>query len=383
MLKTLITACLLVLAFPVPDHAFLSAAAIVIVGSAVTPFLAGFLAVITVNLIIFYKHIPKFIWAGLILFTSAIIIIVLVWLVSKRYQKLQTNNQIGASLDVANINKENEWDKLLNLVNQSPEPDSQRKVTRQDGSYCYNRNSTYISSSTEETLSSIIESKEYKILDVSCPSITVKNGIKACGLSWDLFINLENEDSVNKLMNKFRINKNDKVLLLCEFGVTSSHLSYILNHYGYQTVFGSLLEVDPKLLDIPKGESFQDATVLIDDYKFEDDDKYLYVLINDRDRDPFYPSSPDNISGDLKNFALINSTKLPLGYEEDKELIPFVRQSSGIDASSVKDYKIVCKNKLHCFLTRHFLYSKRITDYENLYCLQCKKEVVVNYCDEK
>lgn len=364
-------------------QAFLATATVTIVASAAGPFVIAFLILISANLIIFYKRIPKKFWFGLVVIIS---VALLAWLggrAYKRYLDLKISNDLGTNLSSA-LEDDREWQEFVAEAQSSQEIDPQKKIVTQNGEYCVNRYSINISKLKGDQIAYVINNNRRKILDVSCPTITVKNGIKACGLSWELFTNYSDESAVINSLAEYDVHPGDEILLLCEFGLTTSHLAFILNHYGYDAIYGAITDIDQKLLDIPKDASFDDFTVLTDIFAYDKNDQYLYFFINDRDRDRFYPRTPRNFSEYLTSFTLVNASGLSINYPEDKEIAPLTKPASFVDGINVSDYKIVCKNKLHCFLTRHFLYYKDIKDFDTIYCISCKDEKQEkNYCDAK
>lgn len=392
------------LVLPASAHAFLATGTTMIIASAAAPFVGAALVVLVVNVIVFYKRIPKKVLIGVVVVISLLVLGEIGRQAYTRFTDLRTSNEIGANFEIEQIdderwqnfvddaleeeegigggNPEGSWDEFVQEVNLSEEGDTHRRILYRDGDYCVNRNATQVTRLKDEEIEDIIINEKRKILDVSCPSITVKNGTKACGFSWQIFQNFEDEEFVTNELAKYGIEEGDEILLLCEFGVTTSHLSFILNHYGYDSMYGALVDLDEDLLDIPKDTSFEDYTVLIDVFSYDPRDEYLYFFINDRDRDLFYEENPTNYARLLDDFTLINASGLPIEYDQDVPLRPKTQPAEAVQDLDVSDYKIVCKNKYHCFLTRHFLYYNDIKDVESLYCVSCKDERTVPYCQD-
>lgn len=383
-----------VLIYPKPINAFFALGTLAILSQTVGPLILGFIALVIANIVLVLKKTPFKVYLGFGVVFS-IIFLVLFHKTYVRFQALQTINQIGAELDVVNIKEyqelqssvefseepDNSWQNLLTKVTNSDEKYISEKIVKEDGSYCYNRSSFYISNLSDNEIENIIEDDSYKKIDVSCPNITVKNGTKACGLAWDIFTHFDDEEKIADLLSEFNITKKDPIMMLCEYGVTSSHIAFILRHHGYLVYYGGLIDLNTDFLDIEDPEAVEDFRIFIDIHSNNPREKYLYFVVNRRDLDTFYDTNPDNHKDYLNQFSIINTTGLDLSLPEDQIIKPYVINENEVSKLNFDDYKIVCKNKLHCFLTRHYLLYSNNTDVNKLHCINCHKERVQNYCE--
>ncbi len=370
------------LLLPSQAHAFLATSTVVIVATSAAPFVLGFFIILAANSIVFYKRIPHRPVVFGIVGVSVVLLGVLGFFAFNRFQELQVSNTTGAETSLFASDDER-WLEFVSQVESSDEIDPQRKVLKPNGEYCVRRGAEQSTRLDNDQVREVIENESRHIIDVSCPTITVKNGTKSCGLSWDIFTQYDNEEAVQAALSQYGVEPGDDVLLLCEFGVTTSHLAFILNHYGYNAGYSAIVDLDEDLIENPDNVSMQEFTVLTDTFEYADDDQYVYFFVNDRDRDLFYETNPRNDLEYIDNYTLINASGLPLEYEEDAVLEGLVESEETTDSLEISDYKIVCKNKLHCFFTRHYLYSKDITDFDTVYCKSCKEERTITYCDEE
>jgi rhodanese-related sulfurtransferase len=158
-----------------------------------------------------------------------------------------------------------------------------------------------------------------------------------------------------KLIKTYNVSKDDKILLYCESGWSAKTIAVIFAYYGYSADYSSLTDI--KNLDYIDSEFVNDyrKEIIVLPLKKGKGDKYIYFFMN------------QNCIGEpgLKKLgsSIVDNTKFIK-----------IHQSFGkgelLEPGDLKNVKVICKDNIHCFLTRHYLLYINAQEIDKIYIVE-------------
>lgn len=217
----------------------------------------------------------------------------------------------------------------------------------------------------------------HRLVDVLCLNSPVRGADRRCQITWELYTNFHDRAAVDRVMQGYGYDRHTPLLLYCQEGFTSSRLAFILRAYGYDASWGSLRDVkDLSLIDVafaPKA----DIDVVINPLRFDPAKRYTYFLFEYDDQNPFAYQTFFHQKGVPPSASFRNVTFLQVPAEYDRALLAKAgldRAIVGANGSTTRRYArqdIICRNPLHCYLTRVYLASAEVTTVKAILCARC------------
>ena len=341
------------------SSAFLSPGTLTLVANSIGSFIWGIIIIIIVNITLLFKHIKK---KGKITLTilSLIIIILLLIKPAQRYNTLKTINQLNNEpYQIMSLNQY-----LNNKSIETNKPD------------VYNLEKVGLSTVTDKVKEISLEEaydKGYKILCFhGVGRITLVNCTYIS--SYKIIKNAYNRIGIDQLMHSYNITRGDKITLVCDSGHVSAIDALILKYYGYNTTYAKLY----KLQDLGLIKHFKydinrrKINPLIDRPIYRRNKKYIYFLIMSSDDELFI--FPDQVR--TKFMSIINNITF-VNIEDNPGVVVVLKGMNrsylikNVSREDIKESDVLCKNKLHCFLTKEYLNYLNVS-VNKIYCLNCE-----------
>lgn len=228
-------------------------------------------------------------------------------------------------------------------------------------------------------LEDAVRSGRYRIVDVLCLNSPVRGSERRCQLSWDLYSNFNDRGSVDRIMRAYGYGRETPLLFYCQEGFTSSRLAFILNAYGYRVAWAKLSDVtDPTIIDAAFEPRIH-SDVVIEPLRFSDRRRYTYFLFEFDDQNAFaYNEIFTSKAPALRTYRRVGIVQVPNTY--DRRLLTqaglegLVVRAQDADVARLARNDIICRNRLHCYLTRIYLASLEVTPAKSLLCVRCEDE---------
>lgn len=227
------------------------------------------------------------------------------------------------------------------------------------------------------SLEDAVRTGRHEIIDVLCLNSPVRGSHRRCQLSWEIYTNLDDAPAIERIMRTYGYEKTTPLLLYCQEGFTSSRLAYILSAYGYDASWASLSEVrDATILD-PAFAGTAAPETLIEPLRFDPRRAYVYFLLEYEDQNAFaFDEFFRDATSRSRRYRNVTLVQVPDEYDarllRDAGLAHrTVRPEPARVAALVKDARVMCRNRLHCYLTRIYLASLRVTPHA-ISCSRCE-----------
>jgi len=332
---------------------------------------------ILANTIVAIKAISK---KTKLLFALASIILLSItsFLVYQRVIELKQINTLDASVDLTAIDG---WDSFTNYISTKHAENLDQNIW--DTLFNNQQLASYARSVTPELkLDEVVSNpkyKDYKLIDFGCLTTTVNNSIAACHDTIKIFNNIDNPEKIVEIMDNLGVSKHDKIIAYCAQGWTSVHIAFILSHYGYNASYASLNNIaDPSILDHNFSQSHLTDNIIIKKFSLNPKHQYFYILINDADQWGLIDHQGQlnsNTISQLKIYtdnSYILNNPFALNHLNDADIsYQLIDRDSFVSSMGNNNSGIICWNKLHCYLTRHYLNSFNIKRINTLFCLDC------------
>lgn len=220
----------------------------------------------------------------------------------------------------------------------------------------------------------------HRLIDVLCLNSPVRGSDRRCQISLELYTNFHDRAAVDRVMQAYGYDRQTPLLLYCQEGFTSSRLAFILRTYGYDASWAALRDVkDLSIIDVafaPKA----DIDVVITPLRFDPAKRYTYFLFEYDDQNPFAYQEFFRVKGTPPSASFRNVTFLQVPAEYDPALLANVGLDRAIVAASGSTARryarqdIICRNPLHCYLTRLYLASAEVTSVKAILCVRCSDD---------
>ncbi|MDX2776048.1 hypothetical protein PV379_01600 [Streptomyces caniscabiei] len=346
-----------------PAHAYFSPDTLKLVMQALNPAVVAVLVAFIVHTFSSFLHLSPLKKAGVIL-VSLILLAVPTFFIWRSVHELKEINEIEA----VDIRKDDRWNEFVRDF-ENEEGDIYERADE-------TRDIDLSTASTRVNLQDGALSGNYEVIDILCSQNPLKDSRRLCKLSFEIYSNYDDPVAVKAIMDSYGITKNDPILLYCEAGFTTSRIAFILDRHGYNVAWGGLTDItDFGLIDTRFAPKVN-TNILIKKLEFNPDTKYSYFLFNYDDQNAlYYDEFFKDGRSQADRYKNIKLYQVSEGYDSrllrDIGLKTQDVNAQPIDTSQLVKTKILCRNALHCYLTRQYLGYLEVTDINEVYCVNC------------
>ena len=369
IIVTLLGIVFLSLISPAPAKAFLPPDILTLVFSSGIPYIIGLIVTFLAQILILVKKNKKHIKIILL----SISLFLLAFIGYKFFTKIsQLKNINEVSTNEEKIFDEKKWQQLTEYL-QANNTDNIIELFKNPDM------KMLMSADREISLQDAIENQNIKLIDIHCLDTPIQNSIPACKLAWGIYESFDNQEKINSMMAEYGLSKDDEIVAYCEGGYFSSAVSYILSMHGYNVKYAKLFDIEnPNLIEPTFGKSANN--IVIQPYEYNPNDKLSYLLINHSDQLLF---SYDGIEeyDRLRNQVWVYEAikNLSLTMIKEQKLPHFVGPVNEENKNDIINSKIICQDKIHCFLTKYYLaYLEIDQSISDIYCLDCTRTRLSN-----
>ncbi len=339
-------------------YAFLSPSTLSLLANSINSII-GLLVAIAVNIVLLFTYLKS---NSKKIFFSTLIVLILVtsFFVSLRFLELRRLNTFKSPQEDVLSYK---WNSFIRETGLNETEDS---IHNWKYGFDYLDQSTVDDYTKRINLDEAINNDSYKVLTFNL-DYKINNATKIYAVPF-----LTYPDNLTKLenyMEKLNLSKKDKIVFVCYSGYTSSRVSMVLNFYGYDTKYSSLMysdginnyyyEFEDNIDFDYKTQSSNVLNVLIDKFSPDREKENYVVLLFDRTYRNIL-NSKSLISSVRNNITVVSiDGVMPLPSEFMVESFNKERIISK-DTSVFNDRKIICIDKIHCQFSKYFL------DYYNI-----------------
>jgi rhodanese-related sulfurtransferase len=318
----------MLLGFSMPVNAFISPSTLTLVAASVGSLFWGFLVLIGVNIFLFFKKIRKRIRI-IVLVLTCILLMAILLQINNKFLILKTINEYG--IDSA-INSDREWERFLKQFG-GESGESLRGLAELNIGKSFQFAGASVS---PIKLEDAVRNSSYRIFSVYdadklSPDVNYKK-TRLC----DLVLFPEKAFYFNQMIEKYSISKTDKIVIFCDHGQTALSVALIFAFRGYNVSYATLTSIgDLRFVNQNEG-----VDIFIDVLNEEAADTYTYFVFGAEDS--------------LNEFAG-NTMFIDAGNPAE------------VNKTSIRNSKVICEDKMHCFLTIRYLDYLNITDIKKVY----------------
>lgn len=327
--------------------AFLSPDTITLISASIGPTVWGLLAVVAVNIIMYLKKAKKN-TKKIITVLSVIAILLILVPAAIKYQRLVELNIPPAGIPTPTVKTENE--------------------TTLKSEFVRINNTLYVVKSTNKSIAKInlqeaIDNGSYRIYYIyPDDEITVLN---ATATNLYELTYTYSEELFQKFIRENNIRKEDNIVLYCHSGISSRDIALIFAAHGYNAKYSHLTDItDEKYIRTKFGENYA-GDIVIEPLTPEKDEQYVYFLMRDTDINigvkEFKP-----LEGRIALVRTHEDINTEVIEEYDKNLL------KNLEDIDFQNTKVLCKDKIHCFATKYYLYYINQTGIDKIYVLYDK-----------
>lgn len=347
-----------------PVHAYFSPDTIKLVLQSLNPAVIGAIIAFIVHAFSIFRHLSPLKKTGIFAGILALVTVsgFLIW---NNVHELREINRV----ENVDIRKDDRWNEFVNDFESEEGDDVYERADGTDG----------IDLSTASTRVNLQEgalSGNYEVIDILCSQNPIKNSRRLCKLGFEIYTSYDDPVAVKAIMDGYGISKDDPLLIYCEAGFTTSRVAFILDRHGYNVAWGGLTDITNFELIDTNFKPKINTNILINNLQFDPDISYSYFLFNYDDQnalyyDEFFKDSRSQAER-YKNIKLYQISK-----KYDSRLLNKMGLKSQdvntqpIDTTQLIKTKMLCRNALHCYLTRQYLGYLEVTDINEIYCVNC------------
>jgi len=155
---------------------------------------------------------------------------------------------------------------------------------------------------------------------------------------------------IEKYLEEHDITKEDKILVYCNFGWSSSLVAYFLDELDYDIYYTKLNGLENKdYIEFDRFPLTGTQIPIITNFKREKIDKYYIIFMFHKVEDEY--CNPEIYPQDIKNLLRKIVIWPEITSKNEQCNIPEIE----FDKIFMEHSKIVCLNKLDCILTQHYI----------------------------
>jgi hypothetical protein len=350
-----------------PVQAYFSPDTLRLVMQSLNPAVIGVLIAFIVHTFSAFLHLSPWKKIGVILIALALLAVpgFFIWNSVRDLREINT-------IEAVDIRKDDRWNEFV------------RDFENEEGDDVYERASgtddiDLSTASTRVNLQEGVLSGKYEVIDILCSQNPIKDSRRLCKLSFEIYTNYDDPVAVKAIMDSYGITKEDLLLLYCEAGFTTSRIAFILDRHGYNVAWGGLTDITNFGLIDTSFEPKVNTNILVKNLDFSPDINYSYFLFNYDDQNALYYN--EFFGGEQPQAERYKKIKL---YRVSKDYDSRLMDEIGLKVQNVNELpidtgqlvktKIMCRNALHCYLTRQYLGYLEVTDVDEVYCVNCSDE---------
>jgi len=347
--------------YPTSSLAFLSPSTLTLISSSVTPYLLTIFVSLLVNLILLIKQVKKNL-LKFSFFLSFILIIFIFFSFTKNLSILKRINQL--SPNTINLTRLDGWDEFSEYI----QSDNLLGEKNEDMS-------SMIASEIEKvSINQVANDSQYTLVNLGNVSSSISKSVNVSRYTWQIINNFSDQTTIDSIMAELGLFKKDQLVLYCNSGWTSERIAYILKNHGYNARYAALLDVkDYTLLDADYISKIQIAKPIITMFKQNPNYQYFYILLNyddqhglSRNKDKFLKLTQPITILNPNNYETRYLDKYSVNYQNNDDII----NQNTLSTNAM----FLCRNKLHCFLTKHYLVYLDINNQDKIQCIECHFE---------
>jgi rhodanese-related sulfurtransferase len=345
-------------------YAYFSPDTIKLVVQSLNPAVIGALIAFIVHAFSSFRHLSPLKKVGIIL-SILVLSAVPGFFVWNSVHELREINKV----ENVDIRKDDRWNEFVNDFEGEEGDDVYERADGTD-------DIDLSTASTRVNLQEGVLSGKYEVIDILCSQNPIKDSRRLCKLGFEIYSNYDDPLAVKAIMDSYGISKDDPLLLYCEAGFTTSRVAFILDRHGYNVAWGGLTDITNFELIDTSFKPKVNTDILIKNLQFNLDTNYSYFLFNYDDQNALYYN--EFFWDKQPQSERYKKIKL---YQVSKNYDPRLLDEIGLSVQDVNKQpintgqlvktKILCRNALHCYLTRQYLGYLEITDVNEVYCVNC------------